>query len=158
MKKWKNKLDEMQEQKMLRIEHNGCWLAFWGLVIAIIAQIMYYGPDCSEEIIGEFIVFMCLACYIAIGCVINGIWDRKLAPSWKVNLCTSLIAGVVGGAIRFIISYREYQMAAAGAAVGFLVGIYTFAGCFILLSIALFIYKWRENRLENETEDEKKDK
>ena len=158
MKKWKNQLDERQEQKMLRIEHNGCWLAFWGLVIAIIAQIMYYGPDCSKEIIGEFIVFMCLACYIAIGCVINGIWDRKLAPSWKVNLCTSLIAGVVSGGIRFAINYREYQMAAAGAAVGFFVGIYTFAGCFILLSIALFIYKWRENRLEDETEDEKKDK
>ncbi len=32
MKIWKNRLDEMQEQKMLQIEHNACWLAFWGLL------------------------------------------------------------------------------------------------------------------------------
>ena len=31
-KKMKNKLDEMQELKMLKIEHNGCWFAFWGLL------------------------------------------------------------------------------------------------------------------------------
>ncbi len=30
----KNNLDERQEQTLLRIEHNGCWLSFWGLMIA----------------------------------------------------------------------------------------------------------------------------
>lgn len=29
MKKMKNKLDEMQEQKLLHIEHNGCWLQYF---------------------------------------------------------------------------------------------------------------------------------
>ena len=38
LKKEKNRLDEMQEQKMLQIEHNGCWLAFWGLGIVLIVQ------------------------------------------------------------------------------------------------------------------------
>ena len=33
MKKNSN-LDERQEQTLLRIEHNGCWLAFWGLLAA----------------------------------------------------------------------------------------------------------------------------
>ena len=28
----KSNLDEMQEQELLKIEHNGCWLAFWGLL------------------------------------------------------------------------------------------------------------------------------
>lgn len=158
MKKRKNRLDEMQEQKMLRIEHNGCWLAFWGLVIALFAQLIYYGPDCSNEIIGEFIVFMCLAFYIGIGCTVNGIWDRKLAPTWKVNLCASLLAGVIAGIIRFFIVYREYQTAAASAAVGVVIGINVFVVCFILLSITLFLYKWRENRLENGDEDEKEGK
>lgn len=158
MKKRKNRLDEMQEQKMLRIEHNGCWLAFWGLVIALFAQLIYYGPDCSNEIIGEFIVFMCLALYIGIGCAVNGIWDRKLAPTWKVNLCASLLAGVIAGIIRFFIVYREYQTAAASAAVGVVIGINVFVVCFILLSITLFLYKWRENRLENGDEDENEGK
>ena len=29
MKNMKNNLDEMQEAKLLQIEHNACWLAFW---------------------------------------------------------------------------------------------------------------------------------
>lgn len=32
MKKNKSNLDERQELKLLKIEHNGCWFAFWGLV------------------------------------------------------------------------------------------------------------------------------
>ena len=31
MKKTKSNLDELQELKLLKIEHNGCWLAFWGI-------------------------------------------------------------------------------------------------------------------------------
>ena len=33
----KNNLDEMQEQELLKIEHNGCWLAFWGLLAVMAA-------------------------------------------------------------------------------------------------------------------------
>ena len=50
MKKKKNNLDEMQEQKLLKIEHNGCWLAFWGLFIVLIAQFIFYGPGCWQPL------------------------------------------------------------------------------------------------------------
>ena len=36
MKNKKSNLDERQEQGLLKIEHNGCWLAFWGLLIAML--------------------------------------------------------------------------------------------------------------------------
>ena len=39
MKKTKSNLDELQELKLLKIEHNGCWLAFWGLLAVILTQI-----------------------------------------------------------------------------------------------------------------------
>lgn len=45
MKKQKNRLDEMQEQKLLQIEHTGCWLAFYGMFAAIFVQIFLYGRD-----------------------------------------------------------------------------------------------------------------
>lgn len=154
MKKWKNRLDEMQEQKMLRIEHNGCWLAFWGLVIALFAQLIYYGPDCADKIIGEFVMFMCLAIYIAAACVKNGIWDRKLAPTWKMNLCASLLAGVVGGIVRFLILFRAYQSVEACGAAGVITGINIFIICFVVLSISLLVYKWRENHAERDEPDE----
>ena len=38
MKKTKSNLDELQELKLLKIEHNGCWLAFWGLLAVILTQ------------------------------------------------------------------------------------------------------------------------
>ena len=36
MRRKKSNLDEMQEQELLKVEHNGCWIAFWGLLAAII--------------------------------------------------------------------------------------------------------------------------
>ena len=33
IRKMKSNLDERQELKLLKIEHNGCWIAFWGLLI-----------------------------------------------------------------------------------------------------------------------------
>ena len=42
--KRKNNLDEMQEQKLLHIESKGYWLAFWGLGVSLIIQLIFYGP------------------------------------------------------------------------------------------------------------------
>ena len=65
-KKMTNKLDEMQEQKMLRIESNGCWIAFWGLLAVLFIQVIVYGyegygDDSWRYMAGEWIVFMCQA-------------------------------------------------------------------------------------------------
>ena len=30
MRRKKSNLDEMQEQELLKVEHNGCWIVFWG--------------------------------------------------------------------------------------------------------------------------------
>ena len=52
----KNNLDEMQEQELLKIEHNGCWLAFWGLLAVMAVQMMMRVP--GSQMLGEWIVFM----------------------------------------------------------------------------------------------------
>ena len=41
----KNNLDEMQEQELLKIEHNGCWLAFWGMLAVMAIMIWGYFTD-----------------------------------------------------------------------------------------------------------------
>ena len=43
----KNNLDEMQEQALLKIEHNGCWLAFWGLLAVMAIQMVMGVPGMS---------------------------------------------------------------------------------------------------------------
>lgn len=52
MKKTKSNLDELQELKLLKIEHNGCWLAFWGLLAVILTQIAI-GNDSKQDLSGE---------------------------------------------------------------------------------------------------------
>ena len=47
----RNRLDERQEQKMLQIEHNGCWIAFWGLAISLFVGIYL---DTDVEVIKRF--------------------------------------------------------------------------------------------------------
>ena len=49
MKKTKSNLDELQELKLLKIEHNGCWLAFWGLLAVILTQIAI-GNDSKQDL------------------------------------------------------------------------------------------------------------
>lgn len=61
------------------------------------------GNDSKQDLSGEWIVFMCLALYLTVGCIRNGIWDRKLKPNFKNNIMASSIAAVVMGILWFII-------------------------------------------------------
>lgn len=154
MRKGKNRLDEMQEQKMLHVEHNGFWIGYLGLAIVMLAQLIYYGPGCIDKIGGELVVFMCLSVYMVTGCIRYGVWDRNFAPSWKVNVCASLIAGVAGAVINFVVTYVRYHTwqgcAAAGIAMGTCIFVCTL-GC---MSLALAAYKLRQKKLEKEADAE----
>ena len=152
MKKVKNNLDEMQEQKLLHIEHNGCWIAFWGLVFSILVQ-QLLGKGEFKNIAGECIILIILSIYMTAGCVKNGIWDRKLKADNKTNFIASLIGGLVVGGIWFIISYRNYHKFGGSVAVGVFMLILTFVLCFIMISILSAIYKKRKDKLENQDEE-----
>lgn len=151
----RNRLDERQEQKLLQIEHNGCWIAFWGL-----ATSLFVGCCLGLEwrnLVGEWIVFMGLSFYIVIACLKNGIWDRKLEPTPKVNLCASIIAGIVCGVLQFARSYRKYQALAGSAAAGVFMLVFTVAVCYATVSFVAFLYRRRVERLESEEEEDEED-
>lgn len=152
MKKRKNRLDEMQEQELLKIEHNGCWLAFWGLFIVMGIQVIVYGREHNELIVGEWIVFMCLALYMVAACIRRGIWDRWLAPTPKVNLCCSVIAGIVAGIVHTVLSYLEYHKIWGAVAVGIFMMFLIAATCFAGLTVCVFLYRKRAEQFENEEE------
>ena len=154
MKNRKNRLDEMQEQKMLHIEHNGFWIGYFGLAIVIMAQMIYYGPGCLDKIRGELLVFMCLSVYIMAACIQYGVWDRKFAPSWKVNVYASLFAGVIGGVFHFIVTFFKYHTWRGCIAAGIIMGISIFVCTLVCLSLGLAAYKLREKKLEKDIEDD----
>ena len=57
MKLRKSNLDEQQERKLLEIESRGCWLAFWGLLVALIVETVVMTKD-LRAIIGEWVLFI----------------------------------------------------------------------------------------------------
>ena len=95
----KSNLDEMQEQKLLRIEHNGFWLAYASLLIAILVQAIL---GCGfYDILGELVILLVICAYMVCGCLKHGIWDRRLKPSPKTNLLISLAASVFSGVVSY---------------------------------------------------------
>ena len=152
--KAKNNLDERQEQILLKIEHIGCWLAFWGLLAAILIQEVLY-PGELRAIAGEWIVFMVLCIYILAGCLKNGIWDRRLKPNFRTNLLASFVAAVVVGLISIAVGLRKMEnpdpkgiLLICAIAAGF-----TFAACLICLSAAAVATKRKQKQLEEEPEE-----
>lgn len=149
MNKRKNKLDEMQEQKLLKIERNGMWFAFWGLFATILIQSLI---NKEANIIGELIVFMCLSIYIVFACLKNGIWDRKLEPNIKTNIIVSSISGILCGLTFFISSYLKYEKLLGSIATGIIMLVQVFALAFVTLTIFSAIYKKRIKKIEENCE------
>ncbi len=148
-----NNLDEMQELQLLHIERNGCWLAFWGLLAVMIVEIIL-DPAYFRHVAGEWIVFMCLALYMAISCIRHGIWDRRLRPNLRTNLVASIIAGLACGILFFAISYKNYGKLIGSLATGALIFIFVFVSTIVILTISSKFYKQRVKKLESEDDGE----
>ena len=144
IRKMKSNLDERQELKLLKIEHNGCWIAFWGLLIVMAIQ-MIVGNDSIKNLAGEWAVFMSLAFYLR-----NGIWDRRLKPNFKTNVIVSSIAAVLTGIIWFSVSYRNYHKLIGSIATGIIMFVQVEILCLLALMISSKIYKRRVQKLEED--------
>lgn len=126
MKKNPNLLDEMQEQTLLKIEHRGFQIAFWGLFAAIYFQ-KALGYDDFAFIGAESVILLVISLYSIFASLKNGIWDRHLHPTFKSNVCISLGFGFLLGLFWFLTSLRRYHHLLGSLA--------TFAFMFILCSI-----------------------
>lgn len=153
MKLQNNNLDEMQEKKLLEIEHKGCWLAFWGLLIAILVQILIFNEDVIRSVAGEWIILFCLSLYMSIGSMKNGIWDRRLKPTGKYNAVLSLVSGLVCALIFSISSYLKYNALMGSIATGVFMFIFIFAITFLTLSISVKMYHKKISKMETNCED-----
>ena len=149
MKKTESNLDEMQEQKMLKIEHNGYWLGFWGLLAAILIQCALYPGD-QRAIIGEFVVFFLMSFYMLFACMKNGIWDRKLKPNWQTNLKASLLAGVLFGVYQGVRVYLRLHLLLGAVVTSVISAVILSVLCFGGLQITATLTKQRKQHLEDE--------
>ena len=153
----KNNLDERQEQKLLQIEHNGCWMAFWMLLASLFVQQMIFGIGEWKYVAGEWIVFMCLALYLCISCIKNGIWDRRLAPDGKTNFFASIAAAVVFGVVFAAINYANFHSAEAAGWTWVILTILLFIILFAALSFCTVLFKRRVSAMEKSYEKEEEE-
>ncbi|MBQ9885280.1 MAG: hypothetical protein IJM37_00250 [Lachnospiraceae bacterium] len=154
MNLFKNNLDERQEQTLLKIEHNACWFAFWALLSSLFIQQFIFGFD-LKNIIGEWIVFMCMAVYLVGASMKNNIWDRHLNANPKTNIIVSLVAAAATGIIMFAVVFRNYPDAIFGAAAGGLISaLMVFVLCFAALSVLAHSYNKKRDELEKEPAEE----
>ncbi len=152
MKNKKNNLDEMQELKALKIEHNGCWLFYSLLIISILVQMVFYGGKNPEAILGECVVLIIACLYLTVSFLKNGIWDRKLKPTVMTNIIVSSIASIIMAVIWGVISFNNYHKLIGSIATAVFMFIFVFSLCFILLSLYLYLYKKRVEKAEKDSE------
>lgn len=152
MKPCNSNLDEMQEQKLLKIEHTGCWIAFWGLAGVLVVECFFFRGGFPQNILGEAAVFLLLAIYILVSCVKNGIWDRKLRPNPQTNLKVSLIASGITAVILMVANYLRYQNLVGALLSGVFVFVFTFALTFAAVSLASKICQKKNAKLEEQAE------
>lgn len=149
----KNNLDERQEQALLLIEHNACWIAFWGLIIVMGVELVAFGYD-LRAMAGEWIVFMVMCVYLFAECMKNGIWDRRLKPDAKTNALVSVAAALVFGLILGASLYRRYPDFATSALSGTAGAVIVFVICFVCLQLSARELKKKNEKLEEEPEEE----
>lgn len=152
MKMRKNNLDEQQERRLLEIESRGYWLAFWGLLAALLAQMLIYRD--TKPVFGEWIVFIVLSLYLGVSCIRAGIWDRHLDMTRRTCLIASLIAAVIAAVFMSSFTFLRFHKPVGSLYAGGTTGLIAFVGCYIALILAARATKKRQDKLNAEPEDE----
>mgnify|MGYP005767597639 CR=1 FL=1 len=152
MKKPKNNLDEMQEQKLLHIEQRSFWLAFWMLGAATLLQLLFCRD--SQAILGECIVLAVVGVYLVASCLKNGLWDRQMRPTPKTNFRISLLTGLAMGAVWGIVSWNNYHKLLGSVATAVFMLVFVGLACFAALNIASEVYKRKKKELEQDGSDD----
>lgn len=145
-------IDEMQENKLLKIQERGFWLTFWLLFIAIFVQVLI--GTTLKEIAGEIIVLVIASIYIATVSLKNGLWTRKTRPTTKNSLLTSIVPAIILGAFWAVRSIVMLNKTIADCFVQIIIVMLSaYVVCFVMLELLRRIYKKQREKLDDIEED-----
>ena len=150
----KTSFDERQEKQLLRIEHIGSAIGWWGLLTAILVQWVLFGSDFSR-LGGEIIVFIPLSLYLGVSPIAKGLRDRYWPASLRGKLLISLFFGAAAACLNAAAVWLRPESAWNSTAGMFLILLISmFFVSFIFLSFLQKLTDHRANRLEKEPDDE----
>ena len=148
----RNQLDEMQDQKLLKLEEYGFWGMFWALVLAIVIQVV--AGASIKAVLGEIIVLLIGGVYISVTALKNGLWTRTSVPTRKGNALASIIPAVLIGAIHIFKMIRSNRLETKGLLITAAVAAAVYAGCFVILEALRIAYDKRRAALDDTDEKE----
>ena len=142
-----NHLDEMQDQKLLKLEEYGFWIMFWGLAVSIVVQLIIGGT--IKEVLGEIIILFLGSVYLSATTLKNGLWTRTSVPSPKGNAVISIIPAVLIGGIHGIRMIQNNKTETKSLLFTAAIIAAVYAGCFILLEVFRITYSKRRAALDD---------
>ena len=144
-------LDEMRDQKMLKMEEYGFWILFWGLALAVVVQLFLGGT--LRQVAGELIVLAIGGVYVLATSQKNGLWTRSAEPTRKSNGVASIIPAAVICVLNVIklIQKKEISTNDILLGIGFTAAAYVL--CFIVLEILRTAYEKRRQKLDDTGEE-----
>ena len=144
-------LDEMRDQKMLKMEEYGFWILFWGLALAVVVQLLLGGT--LRQVAGELIVLAIGGVYVLATSQKNGLWTRSAEPTRKSNAVASIIPAAVICVLNVIklIQKKEISTNDILLGIGFTAAAYVL--CFIVLEILRTAYEKRRQKLDDTGEE-----
>ena len=152
----KSKLDEMQEQKLARIERNISRMAIFGLLALFLIELFLFGYD-WKVIGGEFILLMILCFYEIIASLRAGVWSRNIAPTRRNNVLAALAAGLIVFVFFLFMTVRWWDLyPLAGVITAAISSVATIMLTYVLLWVSLREYERRQERLDREADEEEK--
>lgn len=143
-----SKLDEMQEIQMLKVEHYGLWIAFWGLLAITLIQRIMGAP--FQQYAAEGFLLCGLAVFELVADLRYGLWDRTGKPSLGLNLLAALAAAAITGVSTF--ARQGYWPGAL------LSGAFAFLLTFGLLQLWASLYRQRRQQLDHIPEEARTNK
>ena len=148
-------LDEMQDQKLLKLDEYGYWIVFYALLASIIIQFMMGGT--IKQVLGEIIVFLIAGAYLSLTTLKNGLWTRTSEPSRKGNAVVSVIPAVCIAAINAFKMIQNHKLETNSMLIAAALTIAGYIGCYVVLEIYRTAYIKRRKKLDDmdETENDK---
>ncbi len=148
MRKNRSKLGELQEKKLLKIEHNTPILTNICLFAAIFIQWAVRTTD-GRIVMGESAVLLVSSSYLLIVCIKNGIWNGSTKkPNMKKNTLISFVISLAFAAFGGIVSYVRYHKQQGSLAVFSFMFLMMFILLMIVFTISCIAYKSCSRKLE----------
>ena len=148
----KNNLDEMQDQKLLKLEEYGFWVMFWALVLSIVIQLII--GSSIKEVLGEIIVLLIGSVYISVTTLKNGLWTRTSISTRKGNALVSIIPAALIGAIHIFKMTQSNRIETRSLLITAAIAVAVYVGCFVILEVLRLAYDKRRAALDDIDEKE----